>query len=176
MTTIIAVRDGARTWIGSDTLACSGKTKIPVGHKWVISDGWAAGIAGSRRTFTLCQHEAAALFKHLEGPFEFTQRFRDLLTENDYDLSPADGRANPQTGQDVLLANPGGLWMVLGDLSVTPVEYWCEGSGRAYGLGAMHAMRDVHDAQSVLRAGLEAGMAYDAGSGGEAWTDVLEAL
>lgn len=175
MTTIVAVRDGARTLVGSDTMARSEGTKIAVGAKWVRSGDWAIGIAGSRRTFTICENQSDDLFKNLEGPFEFTQRFRDLLISHDYDLSPSEGRSNPHTGQDLLLANPSGLWLVLSDLSVTPVERWAEGSGRYYGLGAMFAMREIDDADRVLRAGLEAAMQYDDGTGGEIWTDVLEA-
>ena len=174
MTTICAVRDGKRTWIGSDTMGQTGGTRIDVGPKWVKSGGWAVGIAGNHRVQTLCESQSAVLFKNLESPFEFTGRFHTLLKEDGFDLSPTKDRANPNTGQDLLLATASGLWLIVADLSVTSVERWCEGSGHGYGLGAMFAMREIHEPERVLRAALAAAFESDAGTGGEIWTDVLE--
>ena len=175
MTTIAAVRDGARTWIGSDTMAKSCGTRLDSGPKWIRFGSWAVGIAGDMRTITLCREHSERLLRDLGGAFEFTNRFRGLLKEFDYDISPAAEQAVPNTMQDMLLASPDNLWSILCDLSIFPVERWTDGGGRAYGLGAMYAMRAVDDGERVLRTALEAGMTYNTGSGGEIWTDVLEA-
>ena len=174
MTTIAAVRDGKRTWIGSDTQGLSAETRIEVGPKWVRYRDWAMAIAGDRSAFNVCEYNAERLLKNLECPYEFTQRFYDLLADHHYDFSPSRDSAAPNCGQDTLLASSSGLWLILKSFSITPMERWTEGSGRAYGLGAMFAMREIKDAERVLRAGLAAGMEYDSGSGGEIWTDVLE--
>ncbi len=168
------MRDGKRTWIGSDTQAEAGGTRLSVEQKWVRFGTWALGIAGDRRVQCICEAHAKRLFDDLPGAFDFTERFYDLLKEYDFDLSPSPGDSCPVTGQNLILANPSELWTVLGCLAPIPVELWADGSGRNFGLGAMHAMRGIDDAERVLKAGLAAAFEYDAGTGGEIWTDVLE--
>ena len=175
MTTIAAVRDGKRTWIGSDTQAQSDGRLLSVERKWFRFDSWAAGVAGDGRAGCICEAHAKRLFDDLAGAFDFTERFYKLLKEYDFDLSAKRDYTTPNTGQDLVLASPSGLWLIPQCLSIVPVERWAEGSGSGFGLGAMHAMREIDDAERVLHAAPEAAMACDVYTGGEIWTDVLEA-
>ena len=175
MTTIVAVRDGARTLIGSDTLGSREGLRAVCGHKWARFGSWAVGSVGDLRTVNIMQHHAKRLLDDLGDPFEFTTRLTDVLKECDYVLSPHDNDHAPCTGQNLILANPTNIWRLCDSLSFAPNEhYWADGSGQEYALGAMYAMREIDDAERVLKAGLAAAFEYDAGTGGEIWTDVLE--
>jgi ATP-dependent protease HslVU (ClpYQ) peptidase subunit len=175
VTTICAVRDGKRTWIGSDTLGSREGLRAVCGHKWVRFGAWAIGHSGDLRALNIMRHHAKRLLDDLDEPFEFTARLMDVLRDCDYDLSAHKGQHTPCTGQSLILANPGNVWRLCDTLSFSPNEhYWADGSGQEYALGAMFAMREIKDAERVLRAGLAAAMEYDAGTGGEIWTDVLQ--
>jgi len=177
MTTIVAVRDGARTWIGSDTQITHGRMRQSCGPKWIRFGSWAVGISGDLRTINLCREYAERMLRDLSGPFEFTQRLHDLAKEFDYDLKPATDSVPPNTAQDVILANPEAAWSVNGDLSIIEIDrWWADGSGRAFALGALTALeRFKHiGAEDMARIAIETAMHHDIYSGGSIWTEVLE--
>lgn len=176
MTTIVAVRDGERTWIGSDTMANHCGTRLDFGPKWARHKNWAVGIAGDARTINIFQHHAERLLSELGGAFEFTQRFHDLLKECGYDLSAADREAPPNTAQDLLLASPAGIWSIPSDMSIRCVDHWVDGSGRGYGLGAMAAFMRQGGVRGgdMVKAVIEIAMEHDINTGGDIWVECLE--
>lgn len=76
-----------------------------------------------------------------------------------------------------MVANGSGIFGVYAHREVIQFDrFWCNGSGRGYALGAMHALWSEHlrkqpgtapDALHIARAGLAAGMEFDRGSGGD---------
>jgi hypothetical protein len=68
-----------------------------------------------------------------------------------------------------LVASPGGIFYVSGNLSVSEFErYYAVGSGSSYALGAMHVLYDTDlDAEDLARNGCAAAMTFDLYCGGE---------
>lgn len=177
MTTIVAIRDGKRTWIGSDMQATRGGTARISGSKWVPFGSWAVGIAGDLRAQSICAKHAKRLLDDLAGAFEFTERLEALLREYSFDLSPAPDDATPNTAQDMILACPNTIWSICADMSIVEIpDYWAEGSGYRFALGAMSAADRFKTIKSedLARIALETAMKYDTGTGGDIWMDVLE--
>ena len=178
MTTIVAVRDGKRTWIGLDTQGTRGSLRLVCGPKWVRHGAWAVGHAGDLRVLNIMRHHAKRLLDDLEGPFEFTGRLMDILNECDFKLSPHGNNHAPCTGQDFILANPAVMWRICSSSGFAPNEdFWADGSGQDFALGAMYAnraMRGTDDAERILRVALGAAMTFDTLTGGEVWVEVLE--
>ena len=175
MTIICAVHRGDRTWIGSDTLCRMGNIKINNGPKWVCWGKWAVGTAGDLRSINVFEQNAKQLFDDLSGPFDFSERVRDMLPRYGFDLKPpGNDEQVPLCGQDMILACPEGIWAVPRDLCIVNVgDYWADGSGLAFALGAMHALQGS-DPEVMMRAGLNAAMTFEAACGGDEWIEVLD--
>lgn len=173
MTIICAVHRGDRTWIGSDTLVRRSNIKINNGPKWVRWGKWAVGTAGDLRAVNIFEQKTKRLFDDLQDPFDFSERVRSMLPEYGFDLKPGDMEATPNSAQDMILASSEAIWNVCCDFSIVNVgEYWADGSGMAFALGAMHSVRQA-DPETMIRAGLSAAMAFETGCGGDEWVEVL---
>lgn len=174
MTIIAAVRDPERriTWIGSDTLAVQGGTKMLGCPKWVVRKPWAVGVAGNLRTTNVIAAHANDLLNGLAGAYDFTCRARGLLQQDGYNTDTDEGAK--AYGQNMILAHPGRVWSIcvaFGVFDIPGGEVWADGSGRAYGLGAGHVAKGGPRAR--LRAAVEAAIRYDDQCGGEPWIDQL---
>ena len=100
------------------------------------------------------------------------ESFRELHAElkEHYFLNPKEGddENTPYESSriDALIAHPGGIFGVYALREVYEYRrFWAIGSGAEYALGAMHARYADGDAESVARAGVEAGAEFDTGSG-----------
>lgn len=177
MTTIVAVRDGARTWIGSDTLAVRDGIGVDCGPKWVRFGSWAVGVSGDLRAISICAKHAKRLMDDLAGAFNFTERLEALLREYSFDLSPVPDEATPNVAQDMILACPSTAWIIGPCLSIIECpDYWAEGSGGRFALGSMKAMERFRHMKSedMARIAIETAMQYDTGTGGDIWLEALE--
>jgi len=170
----IASSKSRLTWIGSDTMVCSGELKLINGPKWIVREPWAVGVAGHLRTINVFHHHANELLGNLPDPYEFSRRARDLLKSDGYGEGK-DTDGPPQFGQMILLARPAAVWTVGADFSVMPLpegKLWAEGSGRDLAIGAAHALLSVHGGLSerdVVRHAVEAAIIHDSNCGGSPW-------
>ncbi len=182
MSVILALCDPARgaTWIGSDTMAMSGSLRLDCGAKWILQDGWAAGIAGYLRSANLLEADKARLLAGLAGPGDFVDRARALFRADGY-REETDEHGPPNLGQAMLLATAGRAWMIGGDFSVADVPpglLWAEGSGRELAIGAGHALARLPAPprpEEIARRALEAALALDTTCGGALWLAELAA-
>jgi ATP-dependent protease HslVU (ClpYQ) peptidase subunit len=181
MSIIAALHHAGRgsTWIGSDTLVCSGSLKLPFGPKWVVRRPWAIGIAGHLRAVNVVDRYAAELTNQVSGPYELADRLRDLLKRDGF-REGAEERGPLEFGQTLLLAHADGVWTLGSDFSTVaapPDQLWAEGSGRDLAIGAAYiltSMRQLEPAEIVRRA-IETAVAFDVGCGGHAWVFDLAA-
>ena len=146
--TVIAAMSSTRsgsTWVGSDTLLLSGNLQLALRPKWIVSHNWAIGIAGHLRTMNVFVHHADDLLQQLPDAFEFTRRARDILNAEGFRTTKEE-EGPPNFGQMLMLANPGNIWTIGPDFSITPLPgdtLWAEGSGRELAIGAAHALQPV---------------------------------
>lgn len=176
MTVIAAIcsSKSGSTWIGSDTMVCSGDLKLIVGSKWILREPWAIGVAGHLRTINLFQHHVGTLLNDLPDVYEFARRARDILKSDGY----GEGKDNdgpPQFGQMTMLARPDAVWTIGADFSVLPLprdKLWAEGSGRDLAIGAAHALGTSHadlPDKDLVRCAIETAILYDSSCGGGPW-------
>jgi ATP-dependent protease HslVU (ClpYQ) peptidase subunit len=181
MSIIVALHHAQRrsTWIGSDTLACSGSLRLPFGPKWVVRRPWAIGIAGHLRTVNLVDRHAADLTNQLSGPYELADRLRDLLKRDGF-REGTEERGPLEFGQTLLLAHSDGVWTLGSDFSTVAVpsgQLWAEGSGRDLAIGAAHILTGAMQLEppEIVRRAIETAVAFDIGCGGHAWVFDLAA-
>ena len=176
MTIICALHDPETrsTWIGSDRRAVDNGTKVDVGPKWTLSDGWAVGHAGNLRAANLLQANADDLFHDLDGPLTFTNRVRSILEADGFNKDSAEGPGC--WGQQMILATADSVWSIgitLEFYVIEAGEFWADGSGRSFALGAAFAHHG--DAEHKVHAALMAAITYETGCGGEPWIHELTA-
>ncbi len=187
MTTVVAVRTPQHIVIGADTLLTQGDTRLPhtynlaqkvytVGHSCI-------GLSGSVSHYTSLIQALRHMGEHCrlwgeDQVFEtFTKVHKKLKDE--FFLNPKKQPDDPYEGNHIsaMVANGSGIYGVYAHREVIAFDrFWCNGSGRAYALGAMHALwaersatqpGQIPDALAIARAGLAAGMEFDRASGGE---------
>lgn len=177
--TLCSSRTGT-TWIGSDTMVCSGNIRRIIGPKWVVRWPWAVGIAGHLRTINVVRQCTGELLENLSDAYEFAERAREFLRKDGYhDAKDNEGPLN--FGQMLMLARPDKAWAVGTDFSVLelPVDtLWAEGSGRELALGAAYGLQCAGSTlpeRNILEHALEAAILHDATCGGNAWSAELRA-
>lgn len=176
MTVVAAIHDSKTrtTWVGSDTISHYLGCRVPCVQKWHINGEWAVGLAGDHRAHSLLEHHSDRLFRDLSGPQEFTARVYAVFKEADFDLKPAAGCVPPNCGQEMLLANHNGVWIVAGDFSFLKAPgFWAQGAGCDIALGAATAARKLGETnpQTILTLAIEAAIELSTGCGGEPWVE-----
>lgn len=146
MSIVVAMIDGNRTIIGSDTTAvCTSGRYNYVGEKWYEGkDNWWFGQIGDSRVADLVRSNIDDLTFSLDGPDEFVKRLVRLFEE--------DGRMRPQYPSDTtvpvwcaggMLVKPGHIWELDSQLCLTPVDnrvLAARGAGFEAALGAAWAL------------------------------------
>ena len=172
MSIICAILDKRASWIASNTSTfIFGERKIPGRPLWYCCDGWAIGQTGDARTGTIINAHKDILFRDLSGPFDLTERLRNLLEKHGYCGITGDEGSVPCYGSSYLLTNGKGLWDI--DFSFDISEYKvggmaARGSGATYALGVDYALRGEKPKIIVEKAVLAA-MEHDIYCGGEVW-------
>ncbi len=179
MTTIVVVRKGDTAVIGADTLGTYGDQResaafvknssklIGVDATWLAVTGHAAMDMALRNIFqeTSCRRS----FKGVNDIYKTSLQLHGILKEH-YFLK-LDGEAGDEAFESMqvslLIANAHGIFGVCSKRTVLEyTKFYAFGSGEQYALGAMHAVYDQDtDAEQVARAGLEAAITFDTGSG-----------
>lgn len=175
MTTICAVQSpGHGVWIGSDTAAVNCYTSLYGIEKWIVREPWGVGVAGNMRTINIIQAHADGILHAPHGAWTVANRIRDLLHDDSWRLESDNEGGPAEFGQQMIIAHPGGVWSIdpgFGVVEIPDGEFWADGSGRAYALGAAHAC-DGQPADKV-HAALAAALRYDSSSGGEPFVRVI---
>lgn len=182
MTTICAVLDqeGGPTWIGSDGLCLSTGTKmpLPIGSKWAGAHGWAFGHAGNLRVGQYMRARRYELLRDLRGIDDLCDRVMQLW--KDLDLTPDGDEGTKCYAQALVVCGPEHLdwpvWAVGPSCEWIPIrrgELWADGSGRAFALGAAHAIGDIVDSKTLIYSALSAAARYDDGSDEPIWVGRL---
>jgi ATP-dependent protease HslVU (ClpYQ) peptidase subunit len=172
MTTICALREPGRgVWIASDSMATNNETKILGVEKWIVREPWAIGFAGDARTGHLAAHNADAILDNPTSAWQVSNRIREVLRADGYSHDGSDYGAQ-NYGQSMIIAHYSGVWRVDCCFSATALQdgqFWADGSGRRYALGAAHALMATAGvaAETVIRSAVAAAIKYDSGSGGE---------
>jgi len=177
MTTITVVRKNNQVAIAADRLTTFGDTRLSSRYEtnskiFKVKDTF-IGIAGSSAHHHVVENALRKLdaprFGSKEEVFATMVALHPLLKEHFF-LNPKEEDDDPYESSHytMLLANSSGIYGVYSYREVFSFDrFWSIGSGRAFALGAMHAVYDrARSAREVAEAGLSAGCEFDKNSAG----------
>lgn len=180
MSTIVAVRKGRTAAIAADTLTTFGDTRQPAHfERWhdkivPVHDSY-LGVVGSAAhqlvISNLLRDNSIARKIRLSDRHAIFDSFvlvHQVLKDRYY-LNPKDGEDDDYESSriDGLIIGPHGLFGIYALREVFEyTRFWAIGSGAGFALGAMHAAYDrLESAEAIAETGIEAGAAFDTGSG-----------
>lgn len=178
MSVICAIADAKATWLASNTSCITGDGRVLIcGPLWYVHEKWAVGQTGDARTGCVLKEHLSALFNNLDGPFEFTERFRGLLERHGYKGTYGD-EAVPCYGSSYILAGAGRVFDIDASFDITEYplgEMAARGSGGHYALGVWYALKETSTKSSqILDMAVRAAIANDVHCGGEPWVRQLK--
>lgn len=179
MTTIVVVRKGPIAVIGADTLGTYGDQResadfirnasklIQVDDTWIAATGHAAMDMALRNIFTdtRCRRSFCDVNDIYKTGLDLHATLKDSY------FLKADGEGGEEAFESMqvslLIANRHGIFGVCSKRTVFEYsKFYAYGSGEQYALGAMYAAYDREsDPARIARAGLEAAVAFDTGTG-----------
>ena len=183
MTTVVVVKKAGMVAIAADTLVTFGDTRLS--HRFegnsklfkvdaVGGTAW-VGMAGTVAHFPVLRKAMQALPKEQlklhskDEVFDTFTRLHPLLKETFF-LQTKEEDADPYESSQytVVIANSAGIFGLYSYREVFEFkEFWGIGSGRAFALGAMHALWPrVKTARELAVAGVAAGCDFDKNSAG----------
>jgi ATP-dependent HslUV protease subunit HslV len=177
MSTIVAVRKGNRAVMASDSLFTQGSLKVSpnvrvdskkiykVGDSLVGFTGWTA---------------MSAIFENIVEKYPKNLDFRSkkhifktflflhskLKREYFIETKERDNQPVESSQWDCVILSPSGIFSVQSYREVMEYRnYWAEGSGTNFALGALHALYDhCDDPEKIARAAVNAASEFDEGS------------
>jgi ATP-dependent protease HslVU (ClpYQ) peptidase subunit len=183
MTTVVVVKKAGQVAIAADTLVTFGDTRLPhrlepnsklfvvdtpAGPSWLGMAGTVAHFPVLRKALNALPPEQRLLGSKDEVFDTFT-RLHPVLKESFFLQTKEDDNDPYESSQfSVVIANAGGIFGLYSYREVFEFnEFWGIGSGRAFALGAMHAVwGKARSARDVALAGLAAGCEFDRNSAG----------
>lgn len=182
MSTLVAVRKGKQICIASDSLTTFGDKKQKADyvaepakfHKWGNSYVGLVGYAAHEQVLNslIKNTKIAPVFENKLAIFESIRHIHKILKE-EYFLIPTtdENKEDPyeSTQMDMLIINKFGMFSVLSLREVFEYKkFWAMGSGADFAVGAMFMAyeRRGATAQSIARAGVNAGIEFDKNSYG----------
>jgi ATP-dependent HslUV protease, peptidase subunit HslV len=194
MTTVVVVRKAGQVAIAADTLVTFGDTRLSsrfeANSKLFRIDTKAGpsyvGMAGTVAHFPVLRKAMLALPpEHLnlgskDEVFDTFTRLHPLLKETYFLQTKEDDNDPYESSQfSAVIANATGIYGLYSYREVFEFnQFWGIGSGRAFALGAMHAVWDkAKSAREVAMVGMQAGCEFDKNSAGpvEVFTIKLKA-
>lgn len=189
MTIAVAVRKGGRIAIAADTQNNFGENRVPpdngpcrklrrVGDAVVATTGW--GLYGNilddfvERQKRLRLDDERAIFAFFQA---FWRELRDRYSYVNDQCRKDDESPFADLDASFLIVNPGGIYYVSSDTSVTPfARYHAVGSGTDYALGALHALCDdpALDAEALARRACDAAIAFNLYCGGPVDVELID--
>jgi ATP-dependent HslUV protease, peptidase subunit HslV len=185
MTTVVVVRKAGQVAIAADTLVTFGDTRLSsrfeANSKLFRIDTQAGpsyvGMAGTVAHFPVLRKAMLALPpEHLklgskDEVFDTFTRLHPLLKETYFLQTKEDDNDPYESSQfSAVIANATGIYGLYSYREVFEFnQFWGIGSGRAFSLGAMHAVWDkAKTAREVAMVGMQAGCEFDKNSAGPA--------
>jgi ATP-dependent HslUV protease, peptidase subunit HslV len=179
VTTVVVTRHGNTVSIAADSLVTFGDTRLPHGYEandklFKVGDSW-IGMAGTVAHFPVLRRALNALpadelkLHSRDEVFDTFLKLHPKLKENFFMNSKEDDDDPYESMQfTALIANPSGIFGVYSYREVFEFDrFWGIGTGRAFALGAMHAMGDkAKSARELAEIGVRAGCEFDKNSGG----------
>ncbi|MDP2066384.1 MAG: MFS transporter [Burkholderiaceae bacterium] len=183
MTTVVVVQKAGQVAIAADTLVTFGDTRLahryeansklfrldtPAGPSYIGMAGSVAHFPVLRRAMTNLPKEHVKLSSKDEVFDTFT-RLHPMLKETFFLQTKEDDNDPYESSQfSVVIANATGIYGLYSYREVFEFnQFWGIGSGRAFALGAMHAVWDkAKTAREVAAAGMQAGCEFDRNSAG----------
>jgi ATP-dependent HslUV protease, peptidase subunit HslV len=179
VTTVVVTRHGNSVSIAAESLVTFGDTRLPHGYEandklFKVGDSW-IGMAGTVAHFPVLRRALNALpadelkLHSRDEVFDTFLKLHPKLKENFFMNSKEDDDDPYESMQfTALIANPSGIFGVYSYREVFEFDrFWGIGTGRAFALGAMHAMSDkVKSARELAEIGVRAGCEFDKNSGG----------
>lgn len=185
MSIILAVRDGDHTWLGCDRGSYRDNYRVSnLAIKWIVRGRWALGCTGYVRTHDLLSRSADFILGSEkgeglpEGPEDVVDRIAAELDRAPHVATPPrDNEGGPKDyGAYCLLAGPGGIWQVGGNLSLVQQSgYGAQGIAWGEALCVMDALLALgvsgKDLLDRTLAAIRGRVLY---ASGEPWTWLLE--
>jgi ATP-dependent HslUV protease, peptidase subunit HslV len=179
VTTVVVTRHANTVSIAADSLVTFGDTRLPHGYEandklFKVGDSW-IGMAGTVAHFPVLRRALNALpadelkLHSRDEVFDTFLKLHPKLKENFFMNSKEDDDDPYESMQfTALIANPSGIFGVYSYREVFEFDrFWGIGTGRAFALGAMHAMADkAKSARELAEIGVRAGCEFDKNSGG----------
>ncbi|MDZ4144648.1 MAG: MFS transporter [Burkholderiales bacterium] len=183
MTTVVVVQKAGQVAIAADTLVTFGDTRLahryeansklfrldtPAGPSYIGMAGSVAHFPVLRRAMTNLPKEHVKLSSKDEVFDTFT-RLHPMLKETFFLQTKEDDNDPYESSQfSVVIANATGIYGLYSYREVFEFnQFWGIGSGRAFALGAMHAVWDkAKTAREVAAVGMQAGCEFDRNSAG----------
>nr|ALV86450.1 MFS transporter [uncultured bacterium 18] len=177
MTTVCVVRKGGQVAIAADSLVTFGDTRLPHGYEdndklFKVGNSY-FGMSGTTAHFPVLRKALTALpqddlrLGSRDDVFDTFLKLHPKLKEQFF-LNTKEEDADPYESSQftVLIANPNGLFGVYSYREVFEFDrFWAIGSGRAFALGAMHAVHArARSASEIARIGIAAGCEFDKNS------------
>ncbi len=187
MSTVVAVKKGSEICIASESLTTFGSTKVQ--HQFISNPEkilkWGDSYIGTTGMVTLQMMLSDIIKKEKKKPdfsnipaiYDYFNRLHVKL-KNKYFLKPEEDEEDPVESSQIelVIVNKHGIFSVHSLREVYQFEkFWAYGSGTRFALGAMHAVYDLkgYSAEQIAVAGVQAGITFDDGSGGEIVTKVI---
>lgn len=179
MTIIAAIHEpGVGTWIGGDRrMTANNEIVSDDCDKWLIGNGWAVAFAADHRAQALSEHaDVMKMVEHADDPpWEIASRIRSVLDQDGWRGSDAKG--SKDYSACLVIASAQAAWLCWG--CMTPIRMplgamAVAGSGSDFARGAAHAMRGMPP-EKILRAAIDAAIAFDTGCGGSPYIHLLKA-
>ena len=145
MTICLAVSDGTKTFIASDTQSINGNYMVPV-PKWLVGDTISVAVSGDYLSFNLLSDHWDEL-ESVVGKNGFDAGvFRGYMLGlyDKYDYKPTEAKGSRGWGSEFLLAFAGGIIEfdeTLCSVDKQPGEPGFIGSGMPYAVGAFYAAK-----------------------------------
>lgn len=179
MTTLVAITNGSRTIIGSDSSITNGRDRCYMTHsKFAIYNGWAIGVAGPLFASNVVNRHYKDIIGNNNCIDDISDALVDTLIANNAFVDDEDDDKS-QFNPVFLVANKNGIWLIDSDKSTIQGhvnKLVAEGSGANYAIGAGHAMitHGVKDHMKIIERALDASSTYDVSTSAPYWIDILK--
>ncbi len=119
----------------------------------------------------IAKSKKAPKFNSAESVFSYFHKLHNKLKKKYY-INPDEDKEDPveSSQYEIVICNKHGIFGVHSLREVYDLQkYWAYGSGSEFALGAMHALYEESgkSARRIAVAGVEAGIQFDNGSGGD---------
>jgi ATP-dependent protease HslVU (ClpYQ) peptidase subunit len=165
MSTVVAIKDVNKVWMGCDSFATTENgERRPIGNEKVFRNAkYLIGFIGSVRSGQLLNPH---YFKPPTNILDFPTKVIGLLKIFGA-LATTETQTLQQESNMVIATKGGNLWELLTDFQLNPIpEYTTIGSGSVFAFGSLYTTQDtdMHPEDRIIKA-LEAAAYFDVSTG-----------